>query len=131
MSERPRIAILDDDEIFGALLTTSLEESYECMLGRTGRDGLKICRSNRVDLLITDIGMPELDGVQMLAEFQKDRLLAAIPVLVFTATHFTQRTRSQVARFPQVRNILLKPCPLERLMEAITVILKATGKLKQ
>ncbi len=124
MAEPPRIVILDDDDAICAMLTATLDGSYECVVGKTGREGLKICGSNRVDLVLTDIGMPELDGIQMLEEFQKDPCLAAIPVLVLTATHFSQRSRSQVSCFPQVRGILLKPCSVEEITGAIARVLK-------
>ena len=52
--------------------------------------------------------MPELDGIQMLKEFQKDQRLSRIPVIVMTATHFNTRSRSDVERYPQVRGIMSK-----------------------
>ena len=93
------------------------------MVGRNGREGLQLCRSGRVDMLITDIGMPELDGIQMLGEFQKDPALAAIPVLVLTATHFSRRHLSEVEGFPQVRGVMCKPTDVEAIVGTIGRIL--------
>jgi len=123
MAERPRLVVLDDD-IFVALLTAALPQDYDFAVGRNGREGLELCRAGRADLLLTDIGMPELDGIQMLAEFQKDPRLAAIPVLVVTATHFTRRHRSVVARYPQVRGIICKPCSVEHILQEIQRVLQ-------
>ncbi len=124
MADRKRIVILDDDDIFVALLTAVLAPSYDFVVGRNGREGLDLCRSGRVDLVVTDIGMPELDGIQMLEEFQKDKSLAAIPVLVTTASHFSRRSKSDVERFAQVRAVLCKPFNVDAIAEAIAKILK-------
>jgi CheY-like chemotaxis protein len=123
--------ILDDDEIFVALLTAVLAPSYDFVVGCNGNEGLRLCRSGRVDMLITDIGMPELDGIQMLAEFQKDPALASIPVLVATATHFSRRSREELKRFPQVRDVICKPFDVDVVAKAIARILDEPGSGKK
>jgi len=125
MAERRRIVVADDDDIFVALLATGLEAEYDFAGGKNGREGLELCRAGRVDLLITDIGMPELDGIQMLEEFQKDPRLAAIPVLVVTATHFSRRHRAEVERFPQVRGVICKPCGFDQIRAELRRLLPA------
>ena len=124
MTARPRVLIIDDDEIFVALLTEVLAPFYDVVSGRNGHEGLRFCRSSCVDMIVTDIGMPELDGIQMLEEFQKDKALASIPVLVVTATHFSQRNRAEVERFPQVCGIMCKPLNVDAMAGRINKILK-------
>ena len=123
MGEKPRVVVLEDDDVFCAMLLAVLEDDYESVVGKDGLEGLRLCRAGRVDLLITDIGMPELDGIEMLKEFQKDPALATIPTLVITATHFTRRYRSELDGIPQVRGVLLKPCHVDEITAAITGIL--------
>ncbi|MFA6433563.1 MAG: response regulator [Elusimicrobiales bacterium] len=119
MEKRKRIVVLDDNEVFASLIAADLETDYEVVVGLNGRDGLRLCLAAHTDLLVTDIGMPELDGIQMLEEFQKDGNLSAIPVIVVTATHFTTRSRSDVARYPQVRGVLSKTCDMAVIMTHI------------
>lgn len=125
MEEKPRIVILDDNEIFAALLVAALETDCDIRVGRNGYEGRQLCLAGRTDLLITDIGMPEFDGIQMLAEFQKDRRLANIPVIVVTATHFSHRSRSEVSRYPQVCCMLSKTSDIEILTMEIRKALQA------
>lgn len=108
MQRKPKLVVLDDNEIFAALLVAALEGECDIRVGRSGSEGKQLCLAENPDLLITDIGMPQLDGIQMLQEFQKDSRLSKIPVIVVTATHFVRRNRSEVGRYPQVRRMLFK-----------------------
>ncbi|MEK7722002.1 MAG: response regulator [Elusimicrobiota bacterium] len=123
MGDRQKIVILDDDEIFAALLAEMLGEHYDVAVGHNGLQGIALCLGGGVDAVLTDIGMPELDGIQMLAEFKKNPGLASIPVLVVTATNFTHRSRSEVQRFPQVRGMFSKSEKAEIIIEAVKKML--------
>ena len=125
MQERQRIVVLDDYEVFAALLVEALESDYDIAVGLNGREGIQLCLAARTDLVITDIGMPELDGIQMLKEFQKNQRLSAIPVLVVTATHFNTRNRSEVTRYPQVRGIISKTSDINSMVEKVRKVLQA------
>ena len=127
MQEKQRIVVVDDNELFAALIVAALETDYEVAVGLNGREGIRLCLAARTDLLITDIGMPELDGIQMLKEIQKNPQLSSIPVIVVTATHFTTRCRSDVQRYQQVRCILSKTSGIEFLMMEVRKVLQAAG----
>jgi len=125
MHERQRIVVLDDYEVFASLLVAALESDYDVTVGLNGREGIQLCLAARTDLVITDIGMPELDGIQMLKEFQKDQRLSAIPVIVVTATHFNTQSRSNVTRYPQVRGIISKTSDINSIVEKVRKVLQA------
>lgn len=124
MEIRPRVVILEDNEMFAILLAETLGGYCDVAVGHNGLQGIALCLEAHTDLVVTDIGMPDLDGVQMLREFQKNPRLSSLPVLVVTATHFTQRSRTEVKRFPQVRAMLSK-------MERIDVIAEEARKALQ
>jgi len=124
MAGKIRVVVLDDDEIFAALIRETLGPDCEVATGRNGREGLVLCLADKPDLLITDIGMPELDGVQMLTGFQNDPRLSSIPVIVVTATHFSRQNRDDVTRFPQVRAIMHKSLELDAISLKIQETLK-------
>mgnify|MGYP001562998804 CR=1 FL=1 len=131
MDRKPKVIILDDNDLFAALMVAALEADCDIVVGKNGQDGIQLCRAGSPDLLVTDIGMPELDGVQMLAEFQKDQELSAIPVIVVTATHFTQRNMSEVKRYPQVRSLLFKTVDMDIILREIRKILKESRDAEQ
>lgn len=113
--------------MFAALLAAALEDEFEVVIGHNGRQGLALCLGGGVAAVVTDIGMPEFDGIQMLAEFEKKPPLSGIPVIVVTATHFTRLHREAVSRFPQVRLILSKAESVDTLASAVKAVLRAPG----
>ena len=69
------ILIIDDEERIRALLRTTLEAAgYEVTEAPNGRIGLELYRQRPTDLVITDILMPELNGLDMLLELMREFL---------------------------------------------------------
>jgi two-component system, chemotaxis family, chemotaxis protein CheY len=62
-----------------------------------GVEALVILRSDWVDLVMTDINMPGMDGAQLLVEVRNDPDLAAIPVLVVSTDRSEARTRQMIS----------------------------------
>lgn len=80
------ILIIDDDEATHEVLGTYLAFSgYRVLGARDGRKGLSMLRTEKPDLALLDIQMPELDGFQTLAEARRDVVTAAIPILLLTS----------------------------------------------
>jgi CheY-like chemotaxis protein len=124
--ERRKIVIVEDNEVFAALLTAALEEEFEVAVGHNGLEGLALCREGGVTAVVTDIGMPEMDAMAMLKEFGLLPSLAAIPVLVVTTTHFTRLSRDEVTRFPQVKRMLSKTDSIEKIAAEVRAVIEET-----
>ncbi len=124
MTVKPRIVVLDDDEIFAALIGASMEAECIVAVGRNGLEGIALCLDAHTDLVVTDIGMPELDGIQMLKAFQSNPVLRTIPVVVVTATHFSRQNRADLTCYPQVRNIVHKASAIDDISLEIQKALK-------
>ncbi len=67
------ILIIDDDveilEIYREILQ---REGYDVLAASDGRQGMKLCRDQEVDLVITDIIMPEKEGLETIMELRRD-----------------------------------------------------------
>ena len=124
MESKPRIVVLDDNETFAALMAATLEADYDVVVGHTGLQGIALCLATSTDAVITDIGMPDIDGIAMLREFSKDTRLSGIPVLVVTATHFNRLSREDVKCFPQVKRILFKTDSMDTLAQEVRAVLE-------
>lgn len=124
MDGRQKIVILDDFEMFAAMLAAVLEEDFDIAVGRNGLEGIALCLEGGVAAVVTDIGMPDLDGIAMLREFRKVPRLAVIPVVVVTATHFNSLSRDEVSHFPQVKRILSKTATAEVLAAEVKAVLR-------
>ncbi len=78
-----KIIIVEDEEILRNLLQKKLiAEGYEVEVAEDGEVGLSKIRANRPDLILLDIIMPKMNGIEMLEEMVKDESLKDIPVIV-------------------------------------------------
>jgi DNA-binding response OmpR family regulator len=81
--KRPRILVVDDDPDIRSLLRELFERAgYEITEAGSGRAGLRAVYDGHPDLVVLDVGMPELDGWQTL---ERLRDLSDVPVLMLTA----------------------------------------------
>lgn len=68
-----RILIIDDDEVLLYLFRQMLEQAgYEVVEALNGEVGLKLFRAERADLIITDIFMPEKDGLETIQDLRRE-----------------------------------------------------------
>ena len=89
MSKDPRsILVVDDNEDIRNLLSLVLQkEGYEVFLAPNGSEALEIIKNNRLDLILLDVMMPELSGLEVLSNIRgnKDNKISSIPVMMITA----------------------------------------------
>jgi DNA-binding response OmpR family regulator len=82
----PLILVADDDEDILLLATTRLRrDGFDIISARSGDEALALVRERRPALAVLDIGMPGLDGVQVLEQIRADDDLRAMTVVLLTA----------------------------------------------
>jgi DNA-binding response OmpR family regulator len=85
MSE-PLVLVADDDEDILLLVTTRLRrDGFDIVSARSGDEALALVRERRPALAVLDIGMPGLDGVQVLERIRADDDLRPMLVVLLTA----------------------------------------------
>jgi len=86
MASKGRILVVDDDPHAVEILTRMLErEGYECLSADGGEAALQTLRENPVDVLLLDVMMPDMDGLQVCERLQADEDLRQIPIMLLTA----------------------------------------------
>ena len=81
-----RVCVADDCEDENALLCTGLRLSnYEALSALNGRQALEICRREPVDILLLDVGLPDIDGYEVCRQLKANSRTAGIPVVFITA----------------------------------------------
>lgn len=83
---KKKILIIDDDKLIQEMLSDFLGDKYDCILKDNGVEGLAYIEKNpgAVDLIITDLVMPVMDGFEMLECIQSRPINRIIPILVVT-----------------------------------------------
>lgn len=80
-----RILIIEDEEILMNLLQRKLiQEGYEVSIARDGDEGLKLMKEASPDLILLDILMPRMGGIEVMETMQKDDGLKNIPVVIIS-----------------------------------------------
>ena len=111
------ILIIDDEQNIRALLRFALEAAgYEVMEATNGRQGLERYRHRPADLVITDILMPELNGLDMILELT--RAFLNVKVIAISGAPDTQDALD-AAKLLGVRHTVHKPFSMEALLKTV------------
>jgi len=86
---RKRVLVIDDDETFRYVLRQILNEQnrYDVIEATDGRHGLERIREDRPDVIVLDLQMPRVDGLEVLRTLRSDPATQALPVIVSTSLH--------------------------------------------
>lgn len=114
-----RVLVIDDEEGVRRSLTAILEdEGYEIVTAVSGRRGLSLAREERPDLILCDVRMPELDGLEFLERHQEEQL----PGLVIMITAYGSTELALKAIRKGAYDYLAKPFSAD---EVVLVLKKA------
>jgi signal transduction histidine kinase/DNA-binding response OmpR family regulator len=96
--ERSVVLVIDDDPQVHDYLDVELTEAgYRVHSANGGKEGLALALSLRPDVIILDLIMDGMDGVQTAAELAREPLTAQTPILVFTSKELTPEDRRELA----------------------------------
>ncbi len=112
MSQRKNALIVDDEELVRILLSEQLGElGYECTVVSSGEEALKTAAHQEFDLMMLDVKMPAMSGLEVLKRFRPDH--PAICVVMLTG--FVETSVAAEAMELGADDYITKPCDLEYL----------------
>lgn len=82
---RPVLLVVDDNADVRSLLRSFLQDTYEIMEMPDGREALKVARKMVPDLVVSDVMMPVMDGLELCRQLKADPVTCHIPVIMLTA----------------------------------------------
>ena len=119
-----RILIIDDEVMIRDLLVKILErEGYETITASGGKDGIKIHRENPADLIITDLIMPEKDGIETIMELRRDFQDVKI-IAMSGGGKIDSETYLQMAKTMGAIETIAKPFVLRELLKTVQELLE-------
>jgi len=120
-----RMLVVDDDPVILKLLRISFEmEGFEVLSAADGQEGLQRARSEHPDVVLSDVMMPRVDGLQLLAELKADPATARLPVVLLSAKAQNAEVRQGLAMGAD--DYVTKPFdPLELLDRVNAVLAKS------
>lgn len=118
-----KILVVDDDVLIVKLLSIELEaKGHEVHVSPDGKEGLEFARANDPDLVLLDIMMPVMGGLEMLEEL---RTFSQAPVIIISA--YGDSENVDKARALGIECFLNKPFKTEALLDMIDIILEMSS----
>ncbi len=119
-----KILLVEDDEsVVSVLKKKSAEENFELIMSENGEDGLKKAETIKPNLILLDIIMPKMDGMEMLKKMRATNWGKNIPVIILT--NLSNPFHEEEAKKLNVVDYLIKTdCHLEDIFKKIKKFLR-------
>lgn len=119
----PKIMVVDDEPDVVRLVEFILQkEGFEVVTSSDGRTALDMLEPEKPDLVILDIMMPLMDGMEVLRQIRSHRTTSRVPVIMLTAK--TASVTVDEARQLWVSDYVMKPFDPEKLVVKVKKALK-------
>lgn len=114
-----RILVIDDDLDFQDYVKNVLENSYAISTASDGKSGIELAQTHSPDLILVDLVMPEMNGIEVCRRLRQDTRTRWIPLIVVTIADDDEQ-RSQ-ALLSGADDLVTKPFLLKELMARIAL----------
>ena len=123
MSQTHTILVIDDEPQIRKFLRISLaSQGYKVLEAATGTDGLTQAALGKPDLLVLDLGLPDMDGQQVLGEFRE---WSAVPVLVLSVR--ASESQKVMALDAGANDYVTKPFGIQEFLARVRALLRQTA----
>lgn len=120
LQQPERILIVEDDPAIRMLLVRVFDEVSTVIQARDGLEALELLRTERPDFVITDLNLPEMDGVELLQQARRTFYGACVPFLVLTAN---QDEKALIQCFREgADDFMVKPVRISELRVRVSSI---------
>lgn len=118
------VLVIDDEPHIRRFLQISLKaQGYTVLMAETGQSGLDVARSSAVDIIVLDIGLPDMDGHAVLAQLRE---FSQAPVIMLTAR--SSESDKVSALDGGAHDYVTKPFGIHELMARIRVLLRSADR---
>ncbi len=118
-----KILIVDDSESIRDVVNYTLAANgHDVLVGMDGEDALKHLNGQQIDLVITDLYMPNMDGISLIKEIRKDENYKRTPILFLTTE--SQQEKKMEARSAGATGWIIKPFIPDNLIAVINKVLR-------
>jgi CheY-like chemotaxis protein len=118
-----KILVVDDDKTTRKLLGLYLKaKGYEIVTAENGLDALEKLGTESINLVVSDMNMPYMDGIELTKNIRADENLKNLPVIMVTTE--ADEEEKKKAHEAGVDDYLVKPANAEQISESVKKILK-------
>lgn len=125
MSPKISIILIEDEQNICNFIATALKTSdYKLLVAHTGVDGLSMITSQCPDIILLDLGLPDMDGMEII---EKIRTWSSIPIIVISAR--TQEQEKVLALDSGADDYITKPFGTSELIARIRTSIRHSNRL--
>ncbi|WP_413173831.1 CHASE2 domain-containing protein [Anabaena azotica] len=119
----PQILIIDDDDNHRSMLN-SLLQNIGCQIleASDGKQGLQTANESHPDVIVLDLAMPNMDGLELMVHLQENPQTSSIPIIISTASVFEENRQQSLQA--GAKAFLPKPLQIEELLNVLQSLLK-------
>ena len=127
---KKRIGVIEDNQMNIDLIRYQLQvEGFEMLFEKTGKKGIEMIKSQEPDLVILDVGLPDIDGFKLCKNLRSDEKTKDYPIIMLTA-RAEDSDRIEGLKLG-ADDYITKPYNAEELILRIRNLLKRTEKYKE
>jgi two-component system, chemotaxis family, chemotaxis protein CheY len=116
-----RILIVDDSSVMRKIVERSLRQAgleiTKVHEAGSGTEGLDVLKASQVDLILSDINMPSMDGLEFLRQLRTQNLAAGVPVVMITTESSEEHVKQAILAGAQ--GYIRKPFTAEQVKERV------------
>ncbi len=126
--DKPQLLLIEDHEELAQFISSILSKDYEVSIAHEGKPGLQMAFENIPDIIITDLMLPDADGIELTKKLKNNMMTDHIPVLMLTAK------ADEATRFKGIESradaFLTKPFKSEELKLQLNNLVQNRRRLK-
>jgi len=117
-----RVMTVDDSPTIRQMLSIALKGAgYEVVEAENGKDALQKLESEKVNMLITDLNMPQMNGIELIRNVRQSPGLRFLPIIMLTTE--TQEAKRQEGKAAGASGWIVKPFKPEQLLKVVQMVM--------
>lgn len=121
-----RALIVDDSSVMRKIVERTLRqaglEPMEVHEAASGTEGLEVLKTKKVDLILSDINMPSMDGLEFLRQIREQNLAPGVPVVMITTESSEEHVKQAIQA--GARGYIRKPFTAEQVKERVLPLVR-------
>jgi len=123
MGDKKKILVVDDNQNFNQLLQCALEDDFEMYSASDGREGVAQALKVLPDIILMDVMMPNISGIEMARMLVAEEETKNIPIIVLTGSRLDKGTPDLFKQERNVRHFLSKTSPILDIVAIVKEVL--------
>ena len=123
MSGLKKVLVVDDNPNFNQLLQCALEDDFDLYSAVDGREGVKKASELLPDIILMDVMMPNISGIEMARMLVAEEETRDIPIIVLTGSRLDKGTPELFKQERNVRHFLSKTTPVPDIVALVKKVL--------